>query len=98
MMDTAKDTEMLKLAQAAKDDPEPAWKDPKWAYVFIVGGIAFLAWDLIDKIRPGAGAGFMIGIGLGALLIQVPISRHLWRCYRLLRQAQEAGVFEQPES
>ncbi len=90
----AKERRVLNLARAGADEPEPSWKQPLFSWVFVIGGLAFGVWDVIDGIRPGATAGFMVGIGLGFLLMAGPLSRHLWLAYRLIRRADDAGIFE----
>ena len=88
------DRKVLEFARKGQADREPTWRDPKWAYVFILGGVALAVLDLADGSRPGAAGGFLLGGGLLALVIQVPMSRHIWRCYRLIRRADEAKAFD----
>jgi hypothetical protein len=87
------DRRALHLARAARDDERPSWRQPLYSWIFVIGGLAFAAWDLVDGIRPGMSSGFMIGIGIGFLVMAVPLSRHLWHCYRLIRMADEAGAY-----
>lgn len=85
---------MLEIIRRGKDAPEPGWGDAKWTYAFIVGGLVFGTVDIAWGARPGALAGWLLGFGLGSLMIQVPIARVLWRCQRLVRAADGKGAFD----
>lgn len=87
------DRKVLALARQGTDDAEPSWRDAKWAAVFLLGGLVFIVWDISLGDRPGSVGPFMLGFGLAALMIQGPVSRLVWQCYRVIRKADAAGAF-----
>jgi hypothetical protein len=78
------------------EDPGPVrWRDPWWNYLLVVGGIAVIVSEAVDTGRINGGAGgLMLGVGLAALLISVPLSRRLRGAYRLVRCADEAKAYD----
>ncbi len=96
MLDVA-DRKLLETIRTGAYAAPPSLKDPKWAYLLLVGGLAFVVVDFLTrKSLSGVAGGFMMGCGLMALVIAGPISRVVWRCQRLVRAADAKGAFGPP--
>jgi len=79
-------------------DPGPhSWRHVWWNWILVGGGLALAIASAIDTGRmSGSAGGFMVGVGLMALLIAVPIARRLRLAYRLVRHADAAKFYDPP--
>ena len=89
------DRQTLDKIREADVEERPTWKDHSYCFVLIVGGLTLYCLDLFTGWRPGAAGGLLAGMGLGMLLLAWPLTRHCWRCYRLIQHADEKGAFKE---
>ena len=86
---------MLESVRTWVDPGPPAWKDTWWNWILLAGGIAMIVGSTLETGSiTGAAGGFMIGVGVLALVIAVPLSRRLRALFRLVRHADAQGAFE----
>lgn len=91
----ADDRKTLALARKAANDPRPTWRSAAWAIIFVIGGVALITIDIVSGVRPGGGGAFMIGCGLVGVVLQIPVGRLVWSCYRVIRHADAKGAFDE---
>ncbi|MGQ0612873.1 MAG: hypothetical protein ACT4PV_03890 [Planctomycetaceae bacterium] len=96
MLDEA-DRKLLATIRTGAFAAPPSLKDPKWAYLLLGGGLAFVVADfLVTGALSGVAGGFLMGCGLMALVLAGPVSRVVWRCQRLVRAADAKGAIGPP--
>lgn len=93
----ADERRLLEEIRAWHDPGPPSWRHTWWNWILVGGGVALAIGTAIDTgCMSGAAGGFMVGVGLMALWIAMPIARRLRLAYRLVRHADAAKPFDVP--
>lgn len=94
MLDEA-DQRLLQEARRWEDPGPPTWKEGWWNLLLVVGGLVLVVTTALEGHGlTGAAGGFMLGVGLLALLMNVTIARRFREALRLVRHADEAGAYD----